>query len=185
MTGRSLTPLFVLVGSLLLLTSCHPMWEPDRELRRLAKAGDVAGSRTYGEAALKEHLGEPFPNLPLVSASGQTSALTDYVGEPIAVFFAHGPCPHTMRWIEELQRQNWRVEGRTIVTLVKFFEIPELSLALRDTPAVYSSSWPLPSYLSRVRFYPVMFFVDEKGNFEGYYTAYGPRVTVDETRESR
>lgn len=142
-----------------------------RDLAKLLRDRDVASMLDLTDSKLQEHISKEFPDITLRDQTGRPVTLRSVIAadEPTAVFLAGGPCPRTLEVSKELLATGWQVPGYKLITLVKTFNSPELLLALNGNHNVFQCEWPLPSYLTYVRSYPTIFYLDDSRRLTGYY----------------
>jgi hypothetical protein len=144
--------------------------EPVTEIpRTLLESRDAEAIHSWIENYLKEHLGEPFPNLQLQGIKQRNIRLYDILNSDTVIFFAANDFRGSVQLAKDLRQQGWGVSGYDrIVTLVTALNAPNLRKQLPSLEDAYISEWPLPSYLAPIRLYPALYFVSADGTFQGF-----------------
>ena len=173
-------PVILFCISLLFLTSaaCRSVSSRARptsplppDLAALVEAGDGRAVQELIEQKMRESLGADFPNMSLMTSHGEKLELYRLLkGKPLALFLAGGPCPFTLKWSATLADQGWQAEGYDVLPVVTASPDRDLQRVFRGVSeeVLIVSEWPLPSYLTYVRMYPVMFYISPDGRFIGY-----------------
>ena len=153
------------------------------DLKTLIDQGDMEAANALVNKRLKEHLGEPFPNLLLRGRGGRETHLYDVLSSRTVLFLAVADLPGSIEIAHGLRKNGWKVSGYDrIVTLVLTVDAPTLRKQLPSLKDVYLIDWPLPSYLVYSASYPVLFFVSSDGTFEGFqrHTLNDPVYRIDD-----
>ena len=139
------------------------------DLRVLFDSGDYEAIPALTSKRLREHIGEPFPNLLLHGRKKRNVQLHDVVTSRTVLFFAATDYTGSVKMAKELRENGWEVPGyEQILTLVVTLDVPNLRKQLPSLRDAYVTEWPFPSYLAYCRGYPALLFLSADGTFEGF-----------------
>jgi hypothetical protein len=151
------------------------------DLKRLLEAKDGEGIQRLVAQRLREHLGDPFPDLVLRKRTLEHLNLRDVLAPRTLIFLAATDFDGSVETAKRLRDHDWHVEGADkIITLVVTPDVPRLKQLVPSFDDAYLTEWPLPSYLTYCRGYPVFFYVVD-GVFRGFQIPSSDRPIAVET----
>jgi hypothetical protein len=170
-----------LVAAQIVATSCTLWSQKDRrlvvgerpaEISAALHAGEMVRAVELSKSNLRQHVGEPAPDLILIDKKGKVVHSRSMSGRRLAILAAISSCPVSVAWMKELQAARWRPPDGfdDLVVLIASGDPREWNALVRDCPSAYLVGWPLTGFYSNLSWEPAMFAVSRDGRFEGFWS---------------